>query len=124
MKHILTILIMTIFTLSCTSKKDSNIIVLNVSEFKKEILNQDIQLIDVRTSKEFNQGHILNAKSIDYFSSTFKAELNQLNKEKPVYLYCRSGKRSGKASKICSELGFKKIYDLNGGYLAWSKENK
>ena len=115
---------MTIFTLSCTSKKDSNVIVLNVLEFKKEILNQDIQLIDVRTSKEFNQGHISNAKSIDYFSSSFKTELNQLNKEKPVYIYCRSGKRSGKASKIFSELGFKKIYDLNGGYLAWSKENK
>lgn len=123
MKPIFTVMILLIM-LACNTQETSNIIKLNASQLKEYISKEDIQLIDVRTSKEFNQGHITNAKSLDYFSSSFKTELNKLNKEKPIYLYCRSGKRSGKASKICNELGFKKIYDLNGGYLAWSKENK
>ncbi|WP_442266528.1 rhodanese-like domain-containing protein [Tenacibaculum sp. ZS6-P6] len=123
MKPIFTVMIL-IIMLACNTQETSNIIKLNASQLKEYISKEDIQLIDVRTSKEFNQGHITNAKSLDYFSSSFKTELNKLNKEKPIYLYCRSGKRSGKASEICNELGFKKIYDLNGGYLAWSKENK
>ncbi len=118
-------IIITILTtlLACITQKTSKIIQLDIIEFQGIIVKENIQLIDVRTLKEFDQGHIPKAKSIDYFSSTFKADLNQLDKARPIYLYCKSGNRSGKASKICNELGFKKIYNLTGGYLAWAKEN-
>jgi len=95
---------------------------LDVAAFKKGISNPEIQLIDVRTPKEYEGGHIENATLIDYFSSNFKETLLTLDKEKPLYLYCKSGGRSGKASKILAELGFKEIYDLNGGYKAWKKQ--
>jgi rhodanese-related sulfurtransferase len=95
---------------------------LDVAAFKEGIANTNIQLIDVRTPKEYEGGHIENATLIDYFSSTFKETLLTLDKEKPLYLYCKSGGRSGKASKILAELGFKEIYDLNGGYMAWEKQ--
>lgn len=118
-----------IFSLStlfgCKSQtKDLNntIQVVDVSTFKKGISNQEIQLIDVRTPNEYQQGHINNAKLIDFFADDFKEKTQQLDKKKPVYLYCRSGNRSGKASKTLSTLGFKEIYDLKGGYLAWSKQ--
>ncbi len=95
---------------------------LDVAAFKKGITNPEIQLIDVRTLKEYEGGHIANATLIDYFSSNFKETLLTLDKEKPLYLYCKSGGRSGKASKILAKLGFKEIYDLNGGYKAWKKQ--
>lgn len=95
---------------------------LDVAAFKKGITNPKIQLIDVRTPKEYEGGHIENATLIDYFSSNFKETLLTLDKEKPLYLYCRSGGRSRKAAKILAEMGFKEIYDLKGGYMAWEKQ--
>ncbi len=95
---------------------------LDVAAFKKGITNPEIQLIDVRTPKEYEGGHIENATLIDYFSSNFKETLLTLDKEKPLYLYCRSGGRSRKAAKILAEMGFKEIYDLKGGYMAWKKQ--
>jgi rhodanese-related sulfurtransferase len=104
-----------------TQTKDP-IHLLDVAAFKKGIENDNIQLIDVRTPKEYEEGHIENAKLIDYFADNFKENLQQLDKEKPVYLYCRSGHRSGNSAKILKDLGFKEIYDLKGGYMAWSKQ--
>ncbi|NOY48095.1 MAG: rhodanese-like domain-containing protein [Chlorobi bacterium] len=95
---------------------------LDVAAFKKGITNPEIQLIDVRTPKEYEGGHIENATLIDYFSSNFKETLLTLDKEKPLYLYCKSGGRSRKAAKILAEMGFKEIYDLKGGYMAWEKQ--
>jgi rhodanese-related sulfurtransferase len=45
----------------------------------------------------------------------------KLDKKKPVAVYCRSGMRSANAANILKEMGFKKIYNLDGGYLAWTK---
>jgi len=95
--------------------------VLDVVAYKKAISN-NVQLVDVRTPKEYNEGFIKNAKNIDFFSDDFKTQFKEYNKEKPLYIYCRSGGRSAKASKILQELGFKEIYDLKGGYLSWSNQ--
>lgn len=95
---------------------------LDIATFKEGIANPNIQLIDVRTPKEYEEGHIENATLIDYFSSNFKENLLTLDKEKPLYLYCKSGGRSGKASKILANMGFKEVYDLKGGYMAWEKQ--
>jgi len=90
------------------------------SVFDKVISKKEIQLVDVRTPQEYMQGHIGNAKNINLFDPNFQKNLQKLDKNKPVYVYCRSGHRSGKASKVLKKLGFKKVYDLKGGYLAWS----
>jgi len=81
-------------------------------------------LIDVRTAKEFEEGTIGSAVNIDFFGEKFKEEMSKLDTERPVFVFCAKGGRSGKASAVCKEIGFKKIYDLNGGYTAWSQYEK
>jgi len=95
--------------------------ILDKAAFESGITNSDIQLIDVRTPNEYEEGHIDNATLIDFLADNFKDKVQSLDKNKPVYLYCRSGGRSGRASKILKELGFIEIYDLKGGYMAWNK---
>ncbi|MGY5353324.1 rhodanese-like domain-containing protein [Wenyingzhuangia sp. IMCC45467] len=92
---------------------------LKYDDFKKEINKKGTQLVDVRTAAEYKQGAINKAKNINVLSADFLEKTKQLDKNKPVYLYCRSGKRSQKALKILQKHGFKEVYDLEGGYLNW-----
>ncbi len=85
--------------------------------------NPEFIILDVRTSSEFNSGHIANALNIDYKSSDFKDAIGKLDRDKTYLTYCRSGRRSAKASEIMLELGFEKIYMINGGIFAWDKAN-
>lgn len=78
------------------------------------------QVLDVRTAEEFAGGHLSGAKQIDFYKDDFKANLAKLDKNKPVFVYCAGGVRSGSAAKILSDMGFKQIYDLKGGIRAWS----
>ncbi|GAA4272825.1 rhodanese-like domain-containing protein [Aquimarina gracilis] len=94
--------------------------VLDVMTFKKSIINKQVQLVDVRTLKEYENGHIEGAINIDFFQrDVFEASFNKLNKELPVYIYCRSGGRSKVTARRLIKIGFTKIYDLKGGYLVW-----
>ncbi|HRP58191.1 thioredoxin domain-containing protein [Agriterribacter sp.] len=77
------------------------------------------QIIDVRTPEEFQSGHIATAKNINIYDTDFKDRLKKLNKEEPVFVYCKVGGRSAKAAKILRELGFTNVYDLQGGMMAW-----
>ena len=71
--------------------------------------DNDVQLVDVRTAKEFNDGAIKNALNIDFFQQEiFNEEFGKLNKEQPVYLYCRSGNRSHQAALKLEAMGFKR----------------
>lgn len=81
------------------------------------------QLIDVRTVDEFKEGHLKNAQNICVTDGDFEENVAKLDKDQPVYLYCRSGKRSAKAAEILKDLGFKEIYDMDGGILNWKSEN-
>lgn len=96
----------------------------NVQQFEKFKTENKVTLLDVRTPKEFQDGHIEGAKNINYFDKTFKNELAKLDKKTPVYVYCRSGGRSGKAMNIMKEMGFKTVYNLMGGFISWSKNAK
>lgn len=114
----LLILMVLFLGLSCQAQ-DSKVI--SQTEFKKGIQNKDAQLIDVRSPEEFKSGHIKNAKNIDYNGANFKTQMAKLDKTKPVYVYCAAGGRSAKAAKVLTELGFKKVYDLKGGYGSWNE---
>lgn len=88
-------------------------------------LSEDVNavVLDVRTEDEFDQGIIPNATNIDiYKGQGFIYKLEELDKSKTYYVYCRSGARSGQACKIMNELGFEKAYNLVGGILAWEGE--
>lgn len=90
---------------------------LSPMEFKLKVESQNIQLVDVRTQKEFKSGHLKGAKNIDFFSGRFNIEFDKLDKEKPVYVYCRSGSRSRQTARKLANMGFNEIYDLQGGIL-------
>lgn len=109
---------------SCDAQNSKNIKTVEVAAFAKEIkATQKPQILDVRTPEEFNQGHIDNAMNIDWLGNHFIQDAEKLNKDKAVYVYCRSGKRSLQASEKLAEMGFKNIYNLDGGYQKWTSES-
>jgi Rhodanese-related sulfurtransferase len=96
-----------------------------VNEFEKQLIaTQGEQLIDVRTPKEFEESRIQNAKNIDFRSPDFRQEIEKLDKTKPVLVYCRSGVRSKSALAMFQDAGFKTVYNLGGGIIAWSNAKK
>jgi rhodanese-related sulfurtransferase len=78
-------------------------------------------LVDVRTPKEFAQASIPKAKNIDFNGDSFEAELAKLEKDKPLFIYCKSGGRSAKAVEKATEMGFERIIELEGGMDAWKE---
>ena len=84
--------------------------------------NPDFVIVDVRTPEEFADGHIAGAINIDYYSETFRDELDKLDKNKTYLIYCRSGNRSGKALNIIEELNFREVYNMSGGIIEWKAE--
>ena len=79
----------------------------------------DIVIVDVRTPAEFGQGHLSNARNIDFFGPAFEREAGRLPKDKTILLYCKSGKRSASAAEIVKEAGVKKVLSLTQGLNAW-----
>ena len=76
---------------------------------------KDAQLLDVRTPQEWEAGKIASSKCINYNDATFKQQIEKLDKNKPVFVYCAAGGRSSKAAPILQQAGFKYIYNLTGG---------
>jgi rhodanese-related sulfurtransferase len=80
-------------------------------------------ILDVRTEDEFSEGIIPGAFNIDiYKGQGFIYALEELDKSKNYYVYCRSGGRSGQACSIMSQLGFENTYNLLGGIMNWEGE--
>jgi len=100
---------------------EGKVAILTPVEFKEKSKNQ--QLLDVRTPFEFKQGYIKGAKNINFFDKNFLEEVNSFDKSKPIYVYCKSGHRSGMAVKQMSKLGFKEIYELKNGIINWVRNN-
>lgn len=103
-----------------STQQNKAIQVLTAADFKAQTDKKNVQLIDVRSAGEFKSGHIKRAKNIDFFSGSFSEEFSKLDKEKAVYLYCRSGSRSKQSSKKLAAMGFTEIYDLKGGILNYN----
>lgn len=77
------------------------------------------QVVDVRTPEEYAEGHLQNAMNINFNSDYFAAQVAKLDKTKAVYVYCRSGGRSGAAVRQMQEMGFVELYNMDGGMLRW-----
>jgi thioredoxin 1 len=94
----------------------------SAQEFAEKLKNTaNAQILDVRTEGEFADRHLAKALNINYNSGEFAQKIASLDKSKPTFVYCLSGGRSRGASAILLEAGFKQIYDLEGGVLAWQK---
>lgn len=100
-------------------KESGSLKTVSTTVFDKGLSNPDVQLLDVRTPEEFSEGHIKGAVNIDVNEPDFQAAAtSELTKGKPVYVYCRSGRRSLFAGEILAKEGFD-VVDLDGGILAW-----
>jgi len=80
-------------------------------------------VVDVRTPEEFGNGHLRNAKNMDWNGRDFEAGISSLNKENPVIVYCLSGGRSHSAAEKMSSLGCKTVYELDGEIRKWQEAN-
>ena len=97
---------------------------LPVSDFEKGINEQKVQLLDVRTAGEYENGHLKNALQADWNNDEqFKQRVKSLDKNVPVYTYCLSGARSGAAVKWLNANGYK-AYNLDGGLKSWNNAGK
>ena len=95
---------------------------LTQEEWAEQLAKDDNAVVmDVRTEAEVADGVIVNAIHIDiYKCQEFINEIEDLDKSKSYYVYCRSGNRSGQACKIMEQLGFENAYNLEGGMLQWT----
>ncbi|MBT8307159.1 MAG: rhodanese-like domain-containing protein [Maribacter sp.] len=117
MNNLLYLPILMLFVLGCSPKNGKHITDVSQSEL------DNVVLVDVRTPEEFNAGHLENALNIDWYNDSFTEEFEKIDKNKTIYLYCRSGKRSADATKFLDSLGYKKVVNLEGGYIAWAEKH-
>lgn len=95
----------------------------DVAGFKEFIANPDVQIVDVRTAAEYNAGHIPGSINIDVLKG-HEELATMLDPERPVALYCRSGRRSETAGRVLEKVFFRNVVDLEGGYNEWIKSSE
>ena len=112
-----------------TTKSETQIqIIENITPEEAYILiqenkdNSNFVILDVRTPEEFLGEYIENAVNLDYYSDTFRNDLDKLDKNKTYLIYCRSGRRSENALNIMKELDFREVYNMLGGIIKWKSE--
>lgn len=84
--------------------------------------SSNLVILDVRTSKEFEDEHIENAINLDYYSETFKDDLSKLDKNKVYVTHCQLGGRSAKTVVIMNDLDFVEVYNITGGIAGWKSK--
>ncbi len=112
------LIVLTLINVGC-SNKTSVVEDITVTDLRL-MLNEDYQFLDVRTAEEYNEYHIPEFSNIDYYQfSLDESMLENLDKEQPIVLICRSGNRSAKAAELLEGLGFTKVYNVTGGMNTW-----
>ena len=112
------VVLLSFILFSCNSQ--TGVQTIDASSFSEKINETPkAQILDVRTPEEYAGGHIKNADNVNWLGDTFSVQMEKYDRTKPVYMYCRSGKRSLAAANKLTELGFTTIYDLEGGILKW-----
>lgn len=92
--------------------------------FESGMQQDGVQLVDVRTVSEYENGTLERAVNIDYLQEDFAEQCEQqLDGHRAVYVFCRTGHRSANAAKILLRMGFE-VINLAGGYEAWTAEGK
>lgn len=96
------------------------------TEVYKELVKEgNHTLIDVRTPEEFADGTLNGAVNIDFFDTdNFYETYDKYDRKEPIYLFCRTGSRSINTAYKLEEMGFEKIYDMEGGYMQWQKDQE
>jgi len=121
MKKILSILAVVLVLSSCQAQEKKGVQLVPAKEFSQKVEGVKEQIIDVRTPKEFQQGHLKNAQNIHLYDQDFAQRIEKLDKKQPVYVYCKAGGRSSEAVEIMQNHGFESIIELQGGTDSWTE---
>ena len=116
MKHLLFSILFVAVVLGCKETKNDHVKIVTAEEMQSILELEEVQLI------EFSEGFIKDAQNINFYSDTFEEDILELDKTKPVILYCKSGRRSAACSEKLIEAGFVKVYDLEGGITQWKHQ--
>jgi len=84
--------------------------------------NPEAVVLDIRTPKEYAEGHIPDAINIDYKADSFQSELEKLDRDTTYLMHCRSGRRSANSLEIFEKLGFRHVIHMDDGILGWQED--
>lgn len=91
------------------------------NEFNQLMQSGDYVILDIRTAKEFDEGHIENAVNLDFYSKNFD-QLVLNFKKNGIMIYSRSSGQSQQAITKLISLGFKNIIELENGLVGWKRD--
>ena len=116
---LISLLLVCVFHSCKQTPKAQSLKLISTDEMIELMDTEEIQLVDVRTPSEYNEGHVPDAQNINFYDENFDQQIETLYKSKPIIVYCKSGGRSAKCASKLVEKGFEKIYDLEGGFSQW-----
>ncbi|KQC14300.1 MAG: hypothetical protein APR63_14640 [Desulfuromonas sp. SDB] len=90
---------------------------------RENAVNPQWMIIDLRSSREYNQGHLENAININYASDDFEQRIDSLDRDNTYLIYCSHGARSYSALSVFKRLEFTKVYSISGGMGRWMGQN-
>ena len=105
----------------CTSNAQQSVLKID-SDRLLELKDSGVKVVDIRTQKEFDQGHIPDVIHISFNDPDFLTKMSKLNKQEPVIIHCAKGGRSQKAGDLLEQAGFDLIYDYSGGFVDWKSK--
>lgn len=108
----------------CAAEEQKEGVYMNINPEKaKEMMEEldEFVLLDARSEEEFAEGHIPGAVVIPHTEIYARAEAEIPEKDVPVFVYCRSGRRSKIAAEELLSLGYAEIYEF-GGIIDWPYE--
>lgn len=109
---------------ACTGKQDDKFRNLSADQFEQLLQDRNVQLVDVRTVAEYTEGHLPGSVNINVLDEAFAARVDEiLQKEQPVAVYCKSGRRSRKAARLLVEKGYR-VCNLDKGIQGWLEQGK
>lgn len=122
--QLFTILLLPFLFISCQGQSSKSVQTIDVKLFAEKLKSTEKpQLLDVRTPEEYSTEHIGDAANVNWNGSDFVAKATTYDKSKPVFVYCKVGGRSAQAASKLVELGFKEVYNLEGGIMKWNASN-
>lgn len=118
---IFSLVLISFLFINCQGQSKKEVQTVDVKTYSEKLNKiENPQLIDVRTPAEYAVDKINDAKNINWNGDNFVSEVEKLDKSKPVFVYCKVGGRSSQAANKLAELGFKEIYNLEGGIMKWN----
>lgn len=118
---ILSLLLLSFLFISCQGQTSKVVQTIDVKSYAEKLKKtENAQLLDVRTPEEYASEHIGNAVNVNWNGTDFVEKATTFDKSKPIFVYCKVGGRSAQAANKLAELGFKEVYNLDGGIMKWN----